>query len=83
MENVWDDNCSHAINLNSFQDLYNINEYAFIVWVADNKSDTQKVYFFDDKLPEYECGIFISSQVRFNIYYWDDNCSHAINLNSF
>ena len=40
MENVWDDNCVHAIDLNSFQDLYNINEYAFIVWVVDNMPDT-------------------------------------------
>ena len=69
VENIWDDNCSHALNLNYIQDLYDINENIFIDWDANNKSDTWKVYYFDDKPPEYECSIFISSKVRFNIYY--------------
>ena len=43
-----------------------MNEYTFIVCDASNKSHTWKVYCFDDKLPECECGIFISSKVRIN-----------------
>ena len=40
MDNVWDENCSHAVNLNSLKDLFDINEHTFIVWDTNNKSDT-------------------------------------------
>ena len=40
VENVWDDNCSHDVNVNSVKDLYDINEHPFIVWDANNKFDT-------------------------------------------
>ena len=43
-----------------------MNEHTFIVWDANNKSHTWKVYYFDDNPPEYEYGIFISSKVRLN-----------------
>ena len=64
-----DDNCSHVVNLSSVLDLYDINENTFIVWNGNNKSDTWKVYYFDDNPSECECSIFLSSTVRFNIYY--------------
>ena len=51
MDNVWDENCSHAVNLNSVKVLFEINEHTFIVRDANNKSDTWKVYYFDDKPP--------------------------------
>ena len=69
VDNVWDENCFHAVNLNSVKYLFDINEHIFIVWDANNKSDTWKVYYFDDKTPECECGIFISSKVRFNSFF--------------
>ena len=69
MDNIWDENCSHTVNLNSVKDLFVINEHTFILWDANNKSHTWKVYYFDDELPECECGIFISSKVRFNIIF--------------
>ena len=37
VENVWDDNCSHDVNVNSVKDLYDIIEHPFIVWDAINK----------------------------------------------
>ena len=40
MKNVWDDNCYHTVNLNSVQDLYDINENIFIPWDDDNESNT-------------------------------------------
>ena len=40
MDNIWDKNCSHAVNLNSVKDLFDINEHTFIVWDDNNKSDT-------------------------------------------
>ena len=40
-----------------------MNDHTFIVWDANNKSNTWRVYYFDDKPPEYECGIFLSSKV--------------------
>ena len=69
VDNVWDENCFHAVNLNSVKHLFDINEHIFIVWDANNKSDTWKVYYFDDKTPECECGIFISSKVRSNSFF--------------
>ena len=48
-ENAWDENCSHVVNLNSVQGLYDITGNTFIVWDANNKSDIWKVYYFDDK----------------------------------
>ena len=77
VENVWDENCSHAVNLNSVKDLYDMNDHTYIVWDANNISNTWRVYYFDDKPPECECGIFLSSKVSlikfqsfviFNIY---------------
>ena len=44
-----------------------INEHTFIVWDANDKSDTWKVYYVDDKA--LECGIFISLKVGFNIIF--------------
>ena len=69
VDNAWDEICSHAVNLNSVKYLFDINEHIFIVWDANNKSDIWKVYYFDDKTPECECGIFISSKVRFNSFF--------------
>ena len=69
VDNVWDENCSHAVNLNSVKGLIDINEYDFIVRDASNKCDTWKVYYFGDRPPECECGIFISSKVRFNLIF--------------
>ena len=48
---VWEEYCSHTVNL---------NEHTFIIWDARNKSHTWKVYYFDDTPPEYECGKSIS-----------------------
>ena len=69
VDGVWDENCSHTVNLNSVKYLFDINEHTFIVWDANNKSDTWKVYYFDDTPPECEYGIFVSSTVRFNIIF--------------
>ena len=49
VNDVWEENRSHAINLNSVKDSYDMNEHAFIVWDANNKSNTWKVYYFDTK----------------------------------
>ena len=43
-----------------------MNDHTFIVCDASNKSYTWKVYYFDEKPPECECGIFISSKVCLN-----------------
>ena len=69
MDNVWDENCSHTVILNSVKVLFEINEHTFIVWDANNKLDTSKVYYLDDKPHEYKCGIFISLKVGFNIIF--------------
>ena len=66
VDNVWEANCSHALNLNSVKDLYDMNDHTFIVCDASNKSNTWRFYYFHDKTPECECRIFISSKVRFN-----------------
>ena len=66
VDNVWEENCSHAVNLNYVKDLYDMHKYTFIVWDTSNKTHTWKVYYFDDKPPEYECGIIIYSKVRLN-----------------
>ena len=67
VDNAWDEICSHAVNLNSIKYLFNINAHTFIVWDANNESDTWKVYYVDDKA--LECGIFISLKVGFNIIF--------------
>ena len=69
MDNAWDEICSHAVNLNSVKYLFNNNEHTFILWDANNKSDRWKEYYFDNNPPECECGIFISSKVRFNLIF--------------
>ena len=66
MDDVWEENCSHDVNINLVKDLYDMNEHTFIVWDTNNKSHTWKVYYFNNKPPEYECCIFISSKVRLN-----------------
>ena len=63
VDDVWEENCSHAVNLNSVKDLYDINGHTFIVWDTNNESNTWRFYQFDDKPLECECGIFISSKV--------------------
>ena len=40
VKNVWDDNCYHVVNLNSVQELYDINGNIFIRWDGDNESNT-------------------------------------------
>ena len=40
VDDIWEENCSHTVNLNSVKDLYDMNEYTFIVWDASNKSYT-------------------------------------------
>ena len=69
VDNVWDENCSHAVNLNYIRVLFDVNEHTFIVWYANNKSNTWKVNYFDDNPPKCECGIFVFSKVRFNIIF--------------
>ena len=49
-------NCSHTVNLNYVKDLYDMNDHTFIVWGANNNSNTWRVYYFDDKPQECECG---------------------------
>ena len=63
VDDIWEENCTHAVNLNSLKDLTDMNDHTFIVWDANNKSVTWKVIYFDDKPPECECGIFLSSKV--------------------
>ena len=58
VDDLWEENCPHAVNLNSVKDLYDMNENTFIVWDGSNKSHTWKVYYFDDKPPEREIHIF-------------------------
>ena len=53
MDNIWDENCSYAFNLNFVKDLFDIDEHTFIVLDTNNKSNTWKVYYFDDKPHEY------------------------------
>ena len=53
VDNAWDENYSHAVNLNYVKDFFNINEHTFIVWDANNKFDMSKVYYFVDKSPEF------------------------------
>ena len=38
VDDVWEENCSRAVNLNSVIDLYDMNEHRFNVWDASNKS---------------------------------------------
>ena len=64
VDDLWEGNCSHVVNLKYVKDLYDMNDHTFIVWDANNKSNTWRVYYFDDKPPECECEIFISSKVR-------------------
>ena len=66
VDDVWEENCVHAVNLNSVKDLYDMNDYTCINWDENNKSNTWRVYYFDDKPLECECGIFISSKVYLN-----------------
>ena len=66
VDDVREENCSHAVNLNFVKDLYDMNDHTFIVWGTTNKSNTWRVYYFDDKPLEYECEIFIFSKVRLN-----------------
>ena len=40
VDDIWEENCSHAVNLNSVKDLYDMNDHTFIVWDANNKSNT-------------------------------------------
>ena len=40
-----------------------MNDHTFIVWDTNNKSNTWRVYYSDDKPPECECGILLSSKV--------------------
>ena len=63
VDDIWEENCTHAVNLNSLKDLTDMNDHTFIVWDANNNSNTWRVYYFDDKLPTCECGIFLSSKV--------------------
>ena len=53
VDNIWDENCSYAFNLNFVKDLFDIDEHTFIVLDTNNKSNTWKVYYFDDKPHEY------------------------------
>ena len=50
----------------SVKDLYDMNDHTFIVWDINNKPNTWRVYYVDDKPPECECGIFISTKIRLN-----------------
>ena len=40
VNDVWEECRSHAININSVKDSYDMNKHAFIVWDANNKSYT-------------------------------------------
>ena len=51
VDDVWEENCPHVVDLNYIKDLYDMNNHSFIVWGANNKSNTLRVYYFDDKSP--------------------------------
>ena len=40
VDDVCEENCSHAVNLNSVKDLYDMNEHPFIIWDANDKFHT-------------------------------------------
>ena len=65
VNDAWEEKCSHAVNLNYVKGLYDINNHTFVVWDANNKSNTWRVYYSDDKPPCVN-GIFIFSKVRLN-----------------
>ena len=60
VDKVQDENCEHAINLNFSSD---VNQNVFIMWDCRFKSETWKVTYNDDRPPECDCGIFVSSKV--------------------
>ena len=63
IDKVWDENCCHAINLNFCVELTDINQNTFIIWDGHFKNETWKVTYHDDRPPECECGIFVSSKI--------------------
>ena len=40
VDDIWEENCTHAVNLNSLKDLTDMNDHTFIVCDASNKSNT-------------------------------------------
>ena len=48
--------------------LIDINQNIFIIWDGNDNNETWKVYYYVDKPPEFECGVFISSKVCFCFY---------------
>ena len=63
VDKVWDENCEHGINLNFSFELKDVNQNSFITWDGHSNNETWKVMHHDDKPPECECGIFLSSKV--------------------
>ena len=63
VDKVWDENCEHAINLNFSFELIDVNQKTFIIWDGHSNNETWKVMYHDDKPPECEYGIFVSSKV--------------------
>ena len=51
VDDIWEENYSHTVNLNSVKDLYDTINHTFIVWDANNNSNTWRFYYFDDKPP--------------------------------
>ena len=51
VNDIGEENCSYAVNLNFVKDLYDMNNHISIVWDANNKSNTWRVYYFDNKPP--------------------------------
>ena len=63
VDKEWDGNCDHAINLNLCIELTDVNQNRFTIWDSHFNNETWKVPYHDDRPPECECGIFVSSKV--------------------
>ena len=48
VDDEWEEFVSHDVNLNSVKDLYGMDNHTFIVWDANNMSNTWRVYYVDD-----------------------------------
>ena len=72
-DKVWDRNCVHAINLSSVMELIDINQNTFIIWNGNVKTKTRKIYYYEDKSPESEREIFVSSKASLDYIYFKRN----------
>ena len=60
VDKVWDENYEHAINLNFSFEITDVNQNTFIIWDGNSNNDTWKIMYYEDRPPEFECGIFLS-----------------------